>query len=96
LNQVFFAYILKCKDQTYYVGHTENIETRLAQHQSGELGGYTSLRLPVELAYLETFPTRDEAFIVERKIKKWSRPKKEALCVNDWQKIKNDSKKIFK
>ena len=28
--------------------------------------------------------TRDDAFWIERKLKGWSRAKKEALIVNDW------------
>jgi predicted GIY-YIG superfamily endonuclease len=79
----FFVYILKCKDQSYYVGHTDNIETRLAEHDSG-ISHHTSKRLPVKLLYMERFATRDEAFIVERKIKGWSRRKKEAFMQQDF------------
>jgi predicted GIY-YIG superfamily endonuclease len=73
----FFMYILECKDKKYYVGHTDNIEKRLAEHNTG-MSHYTSNRLPVKLIYLEQFQTRDEAFVAERKIKGWSRKKKEA------------------
>ena len=38
----FWVYILRCADASYYVGHTETLELRVAQHQSGDLGGYTS------------------------------------------------------
>ncbi len=80
----FYAYILRCRDGSYYVGHTDNIDYRLAQHQSGVLGGYTARRLPVELLWCEMFVTRDEAFAAERKLKGWSRAKKEALMAGDW------------
>ncbi|MFA6527086.1 MAG: GIY-YIG nuclease family protein [Candidatus Babeliales bacterium] len=88
----FYAYILKCIDGSYYVGHTDNIEQRLSQHQSGKISGYTSTRLPVELVWLESFNSRDAAFIAERKIKGWSRNKKEALMRCDWQKVSALSK----
>ncbi len=39
----FFGYLLKCRDGSYYAGHTDNLEVRIAQHQSGALEGYTNL-----------------------------------------------------
>lgn len=80
----FHTYILRCNDGSYYAGHTDNLETRMAQHKIGALGGYTAKRLPVELVWSDTFPTRDEAFAAERQIKGWSRAKKEALIAGDW------------
>lgn len=43
----FFVYILKCNDNSYYVGHTENIEKRISERQQGLGSGYTSSRLAV-------------------------------------------------
>ena len=83
----FFAYLLRCNDGSYYAGHTDDLEQRMAQHRVGAFGGYTAKRLPVELVWSETFQTRDDAFVVERKIKGWSRAKKEALIAGDWQKV---------
>jgi len=83
----FWVYILKCADGSYYTGHTENLEPRIAQHQSGELAGYTSNRRPVECIYSEDCGTRLEALEFERKIKGWSRAKKEALIRKDWAQI---------
>ena len=94
--EYFFVYILKCADNSYYVGQTDNIEKRLAEHNSMNCGSYTSTRLPVTLVYLERFSTRNEAFLAERRIKGWSREKKEALINGDWEKIKKLSKKVFK
>ncbi|WP_120076435.1 GIY-YIG nuclease family protein [Aurantiacibacter odishensis] len=81
----FRAYLLRCNDGSYYAGHTDNLEFRLVQHASGALGGYTAQRLPVTLVWSERFPTRDEAFAAERRIKGWSRAKKEALIAGDWE-----------
>ncbi|MET0252291.1 MAG: GIY-YIG nuclease family protein [Novosphingobium sp.] len=83
----FHAYLLRGKDGIYYAGHTDNLDLRMAQHQSGELGGYTAKRLPVTLVWSDTFQTRDNAFAVERKLKGWSRAKKEALIAGDWDLI---------
>jgi putative endonuclease len=84
----FWTYILRCADGSYYAGHTDDIDVRMAQHLSGELGGYTAKRRPVALVWSDQFATRDEAFATERKIKGWSRAKKEALLAGDWQRIR--------
>ena len=77
---MFWVYILRCVDGSYYTGHTDNFEKRLAQHQHGECEGYTSSRCPVELAWSQEFVSREEALSAERQIKGWSRKKKEAMC----------------
>ena len=84
----FYTYLLLCNDGTYYAGHTEDLEFRLAQHQAGALGGYTAKRLPVQLVWCDTFLTRDDAFWAERKLKGWGKAKKEALIAGDWELIK--------
>ena len=83
----FYVYILRCFDGSYYTGHTDQIEARLAAHQSEQTSGYTCERRPVELAFLEELGSRDEAFRRERQIKGWSRSKKEALMANDWDRL---------
>jgi putative endonuclease len=83
----FYAYLLRCSDSSYYAGHTDDIDYRLAQHQQGALGGYTAKRRPVELVWTDTFPSREDAFFAERKLKGWSRAKKEALIAGDWELI---------
>jgi len=77
----FYLYILQCSDGSYYTVHTDDLQKRLAEHNIGKFDGYTSTRLPVKLVYRELFYTRDAAFIVEHKIKGWSRMKKEILIV---------------
>jgi predicted GIY-YIG superfamily endonuclease len=83
----FWVYILKCTDGSYYTGHTDNLEKRIEEHQSGACGGYTLTRLPVELAFSQDFPTREEALTSERQIKGWSRKKKEAMIRGDWNEV---------
>ena len=80
----FYAYMLRCSDGSYYVGHTDDLDYRLAQHQEGTLGGYTARRRPVTLVWCDTFMERDQAFWAERRLKGWSRAKKEALIAGDW------------
>ena len=80
----FWLYILKCADESYYVGHTDNLERRISQHEQGLIVGYTSTRRPVQLVHTQVFPTREEALAAERQIKGWSRKKKEAMIRGDW------------
>lgn len=89
-----FVYILKCSDDSYYIGHTENIEKRLQEHSTKiDKNCYIANRLPIQLLYVKEFETRNEAFIFERKIKKWNRAKKEALMSGNIQSLKKLSKK---
>ena len=83
----FYVYILQCADGSYYVGHTDEIDRRLAQHHAGETGGYTARRLPVEVSWLGEFPSRADAIERERQIKGWTRAKKEALARADWSQL---------
>ena len=83
----FWVYILRCADDSYYTGHTDNLEKRLAEHQSGICDGYTSARFPVTLVFSQEFSTRLEALICERQIKGWSRKKKEAMIRGDWAEV---------
>jgi len=89
----FFAYMLLCADKSYYVGHTDELEHRLSQHEKGTGSIYTSTRLPVCLVWSEEFPTRDEALAAELRIKKWSRAKKEALIAGDFSALRLAAKK---
>jgi predicted GIY-YIG superfamily endonuclease len=83
----FWTYMLHCADRTFYAGHTEDLDHRIAQHQSGACGGYTATRLPVKLVWCDEFPTRYEALQAERQINGWSRAKKLALIRVDWSAI---------
>jgi putative endonuclease len=75
-----WLYILRCADGSYYTGTTRtDLDIRLAQHQTGHFGGYTTTRRPVVLVYSEYFDRIVDAIAAERQIKGWSRAKKEAL-----------------
>ena len=91
----FWAYMLQCADGSYYVGHTDELEVRLGAHQSGLIEGYTRKRRPLTLVWQQEFTERDEAFRAERRIKGWSRAKKEALIRGDWEALQLLSRKMF-
>lgn len=72
-------YILRCADGSYYVGHTDDLEARMAQHHNGLGSAHVRRHLPVSLVWHQEFETRVEALEMERKVKGWRRAKKEAL-----------------
>jgi predicted GIY-YIG superfamily endonuclease len=82
-----WVYILKCSDGSYYTGSTSNLVHRVAEHQTGVIEGYTQSRRPVDLVWSAEFATEHEAFVIERKLKGWSRARKEALIRGDWSEI---------
>jgi predicted GIY-YIG superfamily endonuclease len=84
----FWVYLLRCADGSYYAGHTDDLETRFAHHQSGLGCNHTRRRLPVELVWAQETSSREEALAFERRIKGWNRAKKEALIADDWDKLR--------
>ena len=86
-------YILKCDDNTYYTGITNNVEKRLLEHNEGiNKESYTFGRRPVSLEYCEIFNNYNLAIEWETRIKKWSSKKKLALINSDWKKLIVESK----
>jgi len=91
--KTYFVYILKCRDNSYYTGFTNNLERRLNEHNSGKnKTSYTYDKRPVTLMWFETFNDVLNAIETEKKIKGWSRRKKEALINQDWDKLVEYSK----
>ena len=79
--QISYVYILKCNDESYYVGITNNIIRRFEEHQNGiDSKSYKNIEVAIE---------------IEKKIKKWSKVKKEALIENRIIHLPNLSKKKF-
>jgi len=83
----FWVYMLRCSDGSYYTGHIDNLEGRLWQHQQGIGCEWTRRRRPVQLVWHAVFESREEALGAERRIKGWSRARKEALIRGDWAEI---------
>ena len=93
MSEPFFAYVLCCSDGSYYVGHTDDLARRVAEHNEGGKCRYTSGRRPVSLVWSQEFPTREEAKAAENQIKKWSRAKKQALVRRDFDLLQERAKK---
>lgn|SRR5690554_607672 len=84
-----FVYMLRCSDCSYYVGSAtgDDLTKRIAEHETGAYPGYTWSRRPVKLVWSEHFERITDAIAAERKIKGWSRAKKEALIKRDWASV---------
>jgi len=91
--KLYYVYILKCADNSFYIGITNDIERRLQEHNSDKkFYSYTFSRRPNKLVWLETFTTPNEAISKEKQLKGWSRKKKEVLINKDWEKLVELSK----
>ncbi len=77
-----YTYMVRCKDNSLYVGWTNNLEKRMKAHNEGKGAKYTKPRLPVELVYFEEFATKQEAMSREYHLKKLSHKEKEMLVEN--------------
>ena len=85
-----WAYMLRCADGAYYVGshRGEDPRAREAEHNAGhDPKAFTFRRRPVQLVWAEHFDQITDAIAAERRIKGWSRAKKEALIRGDWPEI---------
>ena len=84
----FFVYILRCADDSLYVGHTSNVDERLKVHNDGRGASWTACRRPVVLAYWEPQPLEEQGIAREGQIKRWTHAKKLALINGDRAKLK--------
>lgn len=89
----YVVYILRCADNSYYIGITNDVERRLAEHQEGKHeNSYTFARRPVKLLYFEYYTNKLQASLREKQLKGWSRAKKEALIAENYERLKRLSK----
>ncbi|WP_299130040.1 GIY-YIG nuclease family protein [uncultured Winogradskyella sp.] len=81
----YYVYIIKCSDNSYYTGITNNIEKRYNEHKVGKHRDCSTFnRRPLDLAFKQEFNDVLQAIYFEKKIKKWTRLKKEALIDSDY------------
>ncbi len=77
-----YTYILRCADDTLYVGCTNDLKKRLHEHNNRKSGAhYTKIRRPVTLVWNEAYKTLAKARAREAEIKKMSRTEKTALII---------------
>jgi predicted GIY-YIG superfamily endonuclease len=83
-----FVYVLRCADNSLYIGETPDLVARLAKHHDGSASTFTAQRRPVTMVYAEEYQDRHAALLRERQLKTWTRRKKEALVAGDLPALK--------
>ncbi len=76
---MYYIYILRCNDDSFYTGWTTDIKRRVLHHNEGKGAKYTRSRLPVQVVYSEKFSTKEAAMQREYEIKQLSRAEKRIL-----------------
>lgn len=80
---MWYVYIVKCSDKTFYTGVTNDLKRRISEHNGSKLGSkYTRARRPVILSYQKKYKTRSLAQKEEYRIKNLSRKEKQNLIDN--------------
>ncbi|HLC82511.1 MAG TPA: GIY-YIG nuclease family protein [Bacteroidia bacterium] len=87
--KTMYVYILKCSDDSFYIGVTNDLEMRFEQHIQGiNRNCYTFSRRPLEIVFYELFNDPLSAIAFEKKLKGWSKVKKQALVEKNWDRLK--------
>jgi putative endonuclease len=81
-KDLFYVYIVKCSDGSYYTGYTNNLENRIKLHNKGDGSKYLRGKSPVKLVYAKEYKYYKNALHAERNIKKLTRKGKEQLLRN--------------
>jgi len=90
----YCVYMLRCSDDSYYIGITNDVERRVGEHREGrDPKCYTFRRRPVECVYSAQFQDVRDAISWEKKIKRWSRNKKEALITGNQKFLEHFSRR---
>lgn len=75
----YYVYLIICRDQTFYIGYTNDLDKRIKVHNKGLGAKYTRGRTPVKLLYYEVYDDKSKALKREIALKKLSRKQKEKL-----------------
>ncbi len=88
----WFVYILRCANQSYYVGHTSDLVARFLRHRNKEGAQHTATYPPESLLHQEQFDSEAEAIRRECQLKRWSHAKKEALIAGNTSELRSLSR----
>ena len=85
---VYYVYMLKCCDKSYYTGYTVDLDKRMEAHEQGKGSKYVRSRSPFKLVYHEKFRNQKKALQREYAIKQLKRTEKELLIKVEKKKLK--------
>lgn len=84
----YYVYILRCKDGSFYTGHSKDTKKRFELHKKGHGARYTRIHKPEKLVYVEKFENLGEAIKREQQIKTFGHEKKSRLINNQKNQIR--------
>jgi putative endonuclease len=91
--KLYYVYMLRCFDGTFYVGVTNDMDRRFAEHCDGiNESCYTYNRRPLRLVFVDEFQWIDEAIAFEKKLKSWTHAKKRAFAERAFAALKRYSR----
>ena len=93
MQKYYYVYILASKSQTLYTGVTNNLESRVYMHKTGQGSKFTAKYNITKLVYYEVFHDIRYAISREKQIKGYRRSKKIELIElenPDWVDISLD------
>ena len=77
---MYYVYILTNKsNEVLYIGVTNNLTRRLCEHQNEQIEGFTKRYHLHKLVFFEEFSDINDAIACEKRLKRWTRAKKNAL-----------------
>lgn len=76
VRMAYYVYIILCQDNSFYTGHTKNVDERTRLHTCGKGARYTRMHKPQKVVYVEPVDSRAMAMKRERAIKKLSHQQK--------------------
>ena len=77
---MYYVYILTNKsNEVLYIGVTNNLTRRLCEHQNEQIEGFTKRYHLHKLVFFEEFSNINDAIACEKRLKRWTRAKKNAL-----------------
>ena len=79
MPRTFYVYMLANRSRTLYVGVTNDLARRMAEHRAGKVPGFTRRYMVRQLVYVESTINARDAIAREKQIKGWARSKKIAL-----------------
>ena len=80
-----YLYMIRCKADGLYIGVSTKLERRITNHILGRGAAYTKQKPPTTLVYVRKFDSHLEALRMEKKLKTYTRKRKEKL-ITEFQK----------
>ena len=90
-----WVYIVECRDKSFYVGSTWDLDARVSRHNDGTGAAYTRHRRPVTLRWSAHFDRVEDAYAVEKQLQGWGRRKRLALIDGDVDLLSNLSSRSW-